>query len=265
MIGMDEVYHISLAHGDSLVTVVIVFRDRTHRHRPGFDPGTGVVDVVAGLHVEVVALVSLAHEVGLGLGGVAQPGGPGAGDAHFVLHVVVTQAGLAVLPQPGDAEVKRGHGRRGDGHRGRDGILEEGEGLRGLVAGAVGGGDGQGGAQGVVGVEGIGVRAGCSGRAAPAVSRPGRSRLGEGQAEEAGQGVAGDAGEGEDAAPVAVVDTIGYDVAERWGTGQGQSQVGGRAIQGESLFLAGGDVSRPVGGGQQSARALTSPRFPLYW
>jgi hypothetical protein len=40
------------------------------------------------------------------------------------------------------------------------------EGLRGLVAGAVGGGDGQGGAEGVVGVEGIGVRAGCGSRAA---------------------------------------------------------------------------------------------------
>jgi hypothetical protein len=54
--------------------------------------------------------------------------------------------------------VERGHGRYGDGHRGRDGILEEGEGLRGLVAGAVGGGDSQGGAQGVPGVEGVGVR-----------------------------------------------------------------------------------------------------------
>jgi hypothetical protein len=43
---------------------------------------------------------------------------------------------------PGDAEVERRHGRRGDGHSGRDGILEEGEGLRGLVAGAVAGSDG---------------------------------------------------------------------------------------------------------------------------
>jgi hypothetical protein len=144
--------------------------------------------------------------------------------------------------------VERDHGRHGDGHRGRDGILEEGEGLRGLVAGAVGGGDGQGSAEGVVGVEGIGMRPGCSGRAAQAVSSPGVSRLGEGQAEEAGQGIGGDAGEGEDATPLAVVDAIGYDVAERWSAGQGQSQAGGRAIQGESLFLAGGDVPRPVFG-----------------
>jgi hypothetical protein len=41
---------------------------------------------------------------------------------------------------PGDAEVERGHGRRSDGHGGRDGVLEEGEGVRGPVAGAVGGG-----------------------------------------------------------------------------------------------------------------------------
>jgi predicted nucleic acid-binding protein len=134
---MDKVYHISLAHGDSLTTEHVILGDRTHRHWPGFDPGAGVVDVVGGLHAEVVALVSLAHKRRLGLGGVAQPGGPGA-----VLHVVVAQAGLPVLPQPGDAEVERDHGRHGDGHRGRDGILEEGEGLRGLVAGAVGGGDG---------------------------------------------------------------------------------------------------------------------------
>jgi hypothetical protein len=87
--------------------VVIVFRDRAHRHRPGFDPGAGVVDVVGGLHAEVVALVSLAHEVGLGLGGVAQPGGPGVADAHFVLHVVVAQAGRRVLPGPGDPQAQR--------------------------------------------------------------------------------------------------------------------------------------------------------------
>jgi hypothetical protein len=92
------------------------------------------------------------------------------------------------------------------------------------------------------------VGAGCGGRAAQAVSRPGVSRLGEGQAEEAGQGVGRDASEGEDATPVAVVDTIGYDVAERWGADQSQSQARGRAIQGESLFLAGGDVPRPVPG-----------------
>jgi hypothetical protein len=68
----------------SLGAVVVILGDRTHHHRPGFDPGAGVVHVVGGLHAEVVALVSFAHEVGLGLGGVAQSGGPGAGDAHFV-------------------------------------------------------------------------------------------------------------------------------------------------------------------------------------
>jgi hypothetical protein len=92
----SRVYHIILSHGDSLAAVVIVFRDRTHQHRPSFDPGAGVVDVVGGLHTEVVALVSLAQEVGLGLGGIRQPGGPGP-----TLHVVVAQAGLAVLPITG--------------------------------------------------------------------------------------------------------------------------------------------------------------------
>jgi hypothetical protein len=92
----SRVYHISLAHGDSLTTEHVVLGDRTHRHWPGFDAGAGVVDVVGGLHAEVVALVSLAHKRRLGLGGVAQPGGPGA-----VLHVVVAQAGLAGLPIPG--------------------------------------------------------------------------------------------------------------------------------------------------------------------
>jgi hypothetical protein len=122
--------------------VVIVFRDRAHRHRPGFDPGASIVDVVRGADLEKVAFARFAHKRRLGLGGMRQPGSPGAADAHLVLHVVVAQAGLPILPQPGDAEVERGHGRRGDGHGGRDGILEEGEGLRGLVAGAVGGGDG---------------------------------------------------------------------------------------------------------------------------
>jgi hypothetical protein len=81
--------------------VVIVFRDRAHGHRPGFDPGAGVVDIVRGLHAEVVALVSFAHERRFGLGGMRQPGGPGAGDAHFVLHIVVAQAGRRILPVPG--------------------------------------------------------------------------------------------------------------------------------------------------------------------
>jgi hypothetical protein len=76
-----------------------------------------------------------------------------------------------------------------DGHGGSAGVLHHGEGQCGLVAGAVGGGDGQGSAEGVVGVEGIGVRAGCSGRAAQAVSSPGAGRLGEGQVEEVGQRV----------------------------------------------------------------------------
>jgi hypothetical protein len=91
----SRVYHISLAHGYPLGAVVIVFRDRAHRHRPGFDPGAGVVHIVRGLHAEVVALVSLAQEVGLGLGGIRQPGGPGP-----TLHVVVAQAGCRVLPAP---------------------------------------------------------------------------------------------------------------------------------------------------------------------
>jgi hypothetical protein len=183
----SRVYHISLAHGYPLAAVVVILGDCTHRHRPGFDPDALVVDVVGGADLEEVAFARLAHERRLGLGGIRQPGGPGAGDAHFVLHIVAAQAGLSVLTGPGDAEVDRGHGRRGDGHGGRDGILEEGEGLRRLVAGAVGGGDGQGGAEGVVGVEGIGVRPGCGGGAAQAVSSPGAGRLGEGQAEDAGQ------------------------------------------------------------------------------
>jgi hypothetical protein len=143
------------------------------QHRPGFDPGAGVVDpstalragLVGGLHAEVVALVSLTHKRRLGLGGIRQPGGPGATDAHLVLHVVVAQAGLPILPQPGDPEAQRRDRWHLDGHRRSAGVLHHVEGLRGLVAGAVGGGDGQGGAQGVVGVEGIGVRPGCGGRA----------------------------------------------------------------------------------------------------
>jgi hypothetical protein len=74
--------------------VVIVFGDRAHRHRPDFDSGAGVVDIVRGLHAEEVALVSLTHEVDLGLGGIRQSGGPGA-----VLHVVVAQGGC-FLPAP---------------------------------------------------------------------------------------------------------------------------------------------------------------------
>jgi hypothetical protein len=48
-----------------------------------------------------------------------QPGGPGAGDAHFVLNVVVAQAGLAVLPAPGvrhrwpDQETRKWSGTTG--------------------------------------------------------------------------------------------------------------------------------------------------------
>jgi hypothetical protein len=71
--------------------VVIVFRDRTHHHQPGFDPGAGVVHVVRGLHAQEVAFARLAHKRRLGLGGVRQPGGPGAADARFVLHIVVAQ------------------------------------------------------------------------------------------------------------------------------------------------------------------------------
>jgi hypothetical protein len=213
VVAVQVVYHISLAHGDSLVTVVIVFRDRTHHHRPGFDPGTGVVHIVRGLHAEVVALVSLTHERRFGLGGIRQPGGPGAGDAHFVLNIVVAQTGLPILPQPGDAEVERGHGRYGDGHRGRDGILEEGEGLRGLVAGAVGGGDGQGGAQGVPGVEGVGVRLRRIGRPAQRIAPPGAGGLWEGQAIQPGAGVVGHGGDGEGAAGGGVVDGVAVGVA----------------------------------------------------
>jgi hypothetical protein len=84
----------------SLSAVVIVFRDRAHRHRPGFDPGAGVVDIVRGADLEEVAFACFAHKQRLGLGGIRQPGGPGAADAHFVLHVVVAQAGLAILPAP---------------------------------------------------------------------------------------------------------------------------------------------------------------------
>jgi hypothetical protein len=91
------------------------------------------------------------------------------------------------VPGPGDAEVERGHGRRGDGHGGRDGIFEEGEGLRGLVAGAVGGGDGQGRAEGVGRIEGIGVRRHCGDdaaqRACPACPVPGRCTCGVGTCE----------------------------------------------------------------------------------
>jgi hypothetical protein len=164
-----------------LITEVIVFRDRAHRHRPGFDPGAGVVYMVAGLHAEVVALVSLAHEVGLGLGGVGQPGGPGAGDAHFILHLVVAQAGRRVLPGPGDPEAQGRDRWHLDGHGGSGGILHHAQGLRGLVAGAVGGGDGQGSAEGVGRVEGIGMRPGCGDGAAqrvrPTCPVPGQCHL----------------------------------------------------------------------------------------
>jgi hypothetical protein len=84
MIAMNEVYHISLAQGYPLATVVIVFRDCAHRHRPGFDPGAGVVDpstalragLVRGLHAEEVAFACLAHKRRLGLGGMRQAGAP---------------------------------------------------------------------------------------------------------------------------------------------------------------------------------------------
>ncbi|MEJ2557322.1 MAG: hypothetical protein P8186_14035 [Anaerolineae bacterium] len=139
---MQVVYHISLAHGYPLAAVVIVFRDRAHRHRPGFDPGAGVVHVVRGFDLEEVAFARLTHKRRLGLGGVAQPGGPGAGDAHFVLHVVVAQAGLLILAGPGDPEAQRRDRWHPDGHRRSAGVLNHVEGLCGLVAGAVGGGDG---------------------------------------------------------------------------------------------------------------------------
>jgi hypothetical protein len=174
----SRVYHISLAHGDSLTTEHVILGDRAHCHRPGFDPGAGIVHVVGGLHTEVVALVSFAHKRRLGLGGVAQPGGPGAADAHFVLHLVVAQAGLLILAGPGDPEAQRRDRWHLDGHGRSTGVLHHVEGLRRLVAGAVGGGDGQGSAEGVVGVEGIGVGAGCGGRGArracPACAVPGR-------------------------------------------------------------------------------------------
>jgi hypothetical protein len=215
--------------------VVIVFRDRTHHHRPGFDPGAGVVYIVRGLHAEEVAFARLTHERRLGLGGIGQPGGPGAGDAHFVLHVVVAQAGLPILAGPGDPEAQGCDLWHLDGHRRSTGVLHHVEGLCGLVAGAVGSGDGQGGAEGVVGVEGIGVGAGPGDGTAQAVSRPGVSRLGEGQAEEAGQGVGRHGGEGEDAAPLAVVDGVPIGVGVGRLSGQGQPQAG------SGLVYRGGD------------------------
>jgi hypothetical protein len=100
-----QAYHIPLAHGDSLIAMVVVLGDCTHRHRPTLHPGAGVADPsttlragsVHGADAEGVGWVRIAHKWRLGLGGVRQPGGPGPTLTHFVGHVVVTQAGEEIL------------------------------------------------------------------------------------------------------------------------------------------------------------------------
>jgi hypothetical protein len=83
--------------------------------------------------------------------------------------------GAAQVAGPGDPEAQRRDRWHPDGHSRSAGVLNHLEGLRGLVAGAVGGGDGQGSAEGVVGVEGIGVRAGCGDGAARAAVASGKA------------------------------------------------------------------------------------------
>jgi hypothetical protein len=172
-------------------TAVAVLTHRADRHRPGFDPGAGVAHpstslragLVGGADEEGVALVRLAYKGRLGLSGVRQPGGPGPTLAHFVLDVVVAQAGEPVLAGPGHLEAQPGRGRGLNAHGGRNGVPGEVEGLGGRVAGAVAGGDGQRGAYRVAGVEGVGLSLGGGRRAVQAVRRSPGSRLGEGPAE----------------------------------------------------------------------------------
>jgi hypothetical protein len=93
---------------------VVVLAHRLDGHRVGLYPGRGVTDIIRGLDAEIVGLVRLAQEHGLGLGGGRQPAGPGPTGSRLVLHVVVTHAAL-VIPAPGDGETQRGHAGQVDG------------------------------------------------------------------------------------------------------------------------------------------------------
>ncbi len=66
---MDEVYLISATGGNQLSTEVVVLAHRLDGHRVGLYPGRGVADIVGSLDAEIVSLVRLAQEYGLGLGG----------------------------------------------------------------------------------------------------------------------------------------------------------------------------------------------------
>lgn len=89
--------------------MVVVLGHRAHYHRPALHPGAGVAYIMRGAYLEVVAMPRLADEVSLGLGGVAEPGAPGRGQrvAATGVHVVAVQAGLGILPGPGNLEVGR--------------------------------------------------------------------------------------------------------------------------------------------------------------
>jgi hypothetical protein len=137
--------------------VVVILRGRADRHRPTLRPGAGVAHVVGSAHLEGVGLILLADKAGAGLGGVGIPANP-LPAAHLILDVIVAHASEPVLAGPGHLEAERRGGGDLDAGRRSHGVPDHGEGLRGRVAGAVAGGDGQRGAKGVVGVEGIGMR-----------------------------------------------------------------------------------------------------------
>jgi hypothetical protein len=164
---------------------------------------------------------------------------------RLVLDVVAAHAAL-VIPAPGDAEAQRGHAGQVDGDGRRDGVSDHGQGLGDDIARPVAGADAHRGAEAVAGVEVIAVEARPGDRAAQSVGRPVVGRVGEGQAEQTGQGVGGGGSGSEDTAPHAVVDGVRHHVGQRRGTGQRQGQLGKCAIQDEGLVFVAGDIARPI-------------------
>jgi len=113
---VDVVYHIPLAHRNSLPSEGVVLRD-LYDDGGGLGPGAGVADIIGSSHAEGVAVPQLAGVHRFGGRGGSEPGGPVA-IVNLHLHVVGGNAGALVAAAPSHGDGGRA-AARGDGDGGK--------------------------------------------------------------------------------------------------------------------------------------------------